>query len=402
LREKEKVEAEAAVIELNNFKQKYREENRKMKESTQERDETLQALGVAKDQIERLTRQLEERTQQSGKEKATLELEKLQERNNLTEQIENLKLELRTERLSIAKRIQETEETVAAQAKVQQDELKTYVARELERRVTVAVERALAEAAIKAEEVKQQAVTDARIAFNAEKERSAKLLQDDFNARLQQEIKSAFEKGKQTGFKEGTVASEKTAQVLAQTQAQVKEVNAKASASAQKQVGELEKELDTQKKEFDREIAAQKRLIATLKNQASTGRTDTRADMEAIVKGIVNDTFKALRELIEPDLQYSGATVLDSVRNVLVTKTLGGLPKAEPEAPFPEPEVLQDPEPENPEPQYPKPEDSEPQYPELEPIVPVLEEVDFGSSEFSLGIQIVQDPSLEASSVPDQ
>jgi len=67
---------------------------------------------------------------------------------------------------------------------------------------------------------------------------------------------------------------------------------------------------------------------------------------------------------------------LDSIKNILVTKALGGLPKAEPEALFPEPEVLQDPEPEDPEPQYPKPEDPEPHYPELEPVVPVLEEVD--------------------------
>jgi D-ribose pyranose/furanose isomerase RbsD len=171
LREKDKSELETAVAELNSFRLKYREDNKRMKEAIQEKDESVSQLSVAREQIDRLNKIVEERTQQLSKDKATVEMAYIQERNNLIEQLESLNKELRNERIVAAKRIQEHQEQVDTQLKQQIEELKGKATRELERRVALAVENALANAQAQSEEVKQQSATAARIAFNEEKEK---------------------------------------------------------------------------------------------------------------------------------------------------------------------------------------------------------------------------------------
>lgn len=243
LREKDKNELEAAVAELNNFRLKYREENKRMKEAVQERDESVSQLSVAREQIERLNKIVEERTQQLSKDKATVEMAYIQERNNLIEQLESLNKELRNERINAARRIQEHQELVDTQLKEQIEDLKAKAKFELERRVTLAVESALANAAAQAEETKQQSMTAARIAFNEEKEKNNKMLLESFNNRLQEEIKSAYEKGRQAGFKE----------------------SGRVGDSAYLQLKEME--FENIKQSLEKEIESQKRIIASLSSK---------------------------------------------------------------------------------------------------------------------------------------
>jgi FKBP-type peptidyl-prolyl cis-trans isomerase len=313
LREKEKHELETVTAELNNIKQKYREDNRKMKETVHDRDDLQTQLNTAREQIERLNKIVEERTQQLSKDKATVELAYIQERNNLIEQLESINTELRNERISAARRIQESEESAAAQLKQHIEELRAKASKELERRTGIAVENALANATALSEESKQQALTAARIAFNEEKDRTSRILQENFNARLQEEIKLAYEKGRQVGMKD----SGRTLNVN--------------DGGALHQLKEME--FENLKQSYEREIANQKRLIASLSSNApapAPSKGFSLDEVSNLVKNIVNETFKSIREEFHPDQNYTGEHVTSSVRNILVTKTIGGIPKEEP------------------------------------------------------------------------
>jgi D-ribose pyranose/furanose isomerase RbsD len=311
LREKEKHELETVTAELNNIKQKYREDSRKMKETIHDRDDLQTQLNTAREQIERLNKIVEERTQQLSKDKATVELAYIQERNNLIEQLESINTELRNERISAARRIQESEESAAAQLKQHIEELRAKASKELERRVGIAVENALANATALSEESKQQALTAARIAFNEEKDRSSRILQENFNARLQEEIKLAYEKGRQVGLKDSG-----------------RNLNVN-DGGALHQLKEME--FENLKQSYEREIANQKRLIASLSSNAPAPSKGFSLDeVSQLVKNIVNETFKSIREEFHPDQNYSGEHVTASVKNILVTKTIGGIPKEEP------------------------------------------------------------------------
>lgn len=61
LRESQVEDVEAAKQELSNFKQRYRDENRKMNEAIQEKQHLLQELDVAREKNDRLQAQLDER-----------------------------------------------------------------------------------------------------------------------------------------------------------------------------------------------------------------------------------------------------------------------------------------------------------------------------------------------------
>jgi len=250
----------------------------------------------------------EDRNQLYARERATLEVAHATERSNFQEQIENLSAELRAERIASAKRLQETEETYTTQINQQIEELKARALTELQRRVAIAVENALQTAAAEAEDAKQQALNEARIAFNDEKRRGEKLLEENYNARLQEELKTAHEQGKQVGFKEGAAVAEKTTQVFLETQSQMK-----TEYDNQRQEFERQKlEYEEQRKQFEIEMANQRALIQSLSagkggavgpvttTTITTTKTMTKgfslAELGAIIRGIVNESFKAVVE----------------------------------------------------------------------------------------------------------
>jgi len=150
--------------------------------------------------------------------------------------------------------------------KQQIEELRARAGKELERRVGVAVENALASANSQSEDSKQQALTALRVTFNEERERANRLLQDNFNNRLQEEVKSAYEMGRQNGHRDGSKATDPV------------------------YIQQRQTEFETLKQSLEREIENQNKTIALLESNISTPAIPYSLEqLSRIVKEIVKN-----------------------------------------------------------------------------------------------------------------
>lgn len=119
---------------------------------------------------------------------------------------DKLAAELRAAKAEGSANAREIESNLSRQAAQEQAELKKHVQEELERRTTVAAEKARAAALNEAAATQQRALTEAMIKAKDERDQALSLLKQEFSTRLQIELESAFTKGKIEGTNEARVS----------------------------------------------------------------------------------------------------------------------------------------------------------------------------------------------------
>jgi len=305
-------DVEAAKQELSNFKQRYREENRRMNEAVTEKQHLLQELGVVRERAERLQAQLDERLRTVENSKMTEQNEWLDERNTLQEEIQKLKTVLQTRTKEARDRIEEMKNELLQQQEDDRAAFRQHARQELDRRVTIAVQQALDNAAVQASTDTQKAVTEARLQYQKEKENALALQQEDFQVRLAQEVKDAYERGRRQGITEGLGAKadgSKPAELL----------NSLDGGKSSEEVAALEQTIADLQAQLDNVKASATSAVRRTKREGLKFLHDTS-------RALMNETFKSLRANLSSDNSYEAGEVLALVRNTLVASTTSVLP----------------------------------------------------------------------------
>jgi len=285
-----------------------------MNEALQTKTHLQQELEVEREKVARQDLLIAEKLKNQSRTNEQLESEWLSEKNSLVEDVAKWKGLFQRLQKEANDKMQEFQDAELEKSEQLRQTLRASVKVEMEKRIAIAVDQALSDSAAEASLNIQKALTQARLQYQEEKEKSIKLLQDDFNVRLEHDVREATERTRKTL---GMPASE-----VPSSNANYDDIISKKHDADNRNI-ELSyknEQLETQLKET---IAVSQRSLLSLKKSMERKSVE---NIHVLVKSLMNQAFKTLRVSFSEADSYEPETILDVIREVLIGGTLNSLP----------------------------------------------------------------------------